>query len=233
MAYEKILILESTWANDADDYIRDSRSTARIYLSFESLLSLHDEPVFAVHRPLLAGRYLADIRQFVALPANRNGLNAVILSAHGSFSRVRRANRLVNRRRLHAIDGEVKLSRDIHDLKGMLGRTMFILDACDIGARVAAFRRAAGALAVVGFSKRVDWVDSAAFVLALLLHMQSDGIFHLRRAAHKRLMRLLNSLRRGPYRSLADALGVEWAFAPSNDPLGSADLRRSPSQRGC
>lgn len=46
MAFEKILVLESTWANDSDDYIRDSRSTARIYLSFESLLSLHDVPVF-------------------------------------------------------------------------------------------------------------------------------------------------------------------------------------------
>lgn len=231
MAYEKLLILESTWANDADDYISDSRSTARIYLSFESLLSLHDEPVFAVHRPLLAARYLADIRQFVSLPANRNGLNAVILSAHGSFSRVEKANRLVNRRRLHAIDGEVKLSSDIHGLKGVLARTVFILDACDIGARVSAFRGAAGALAVIGFSKTVDWVDSAAFVLALLLHIQSEGIFHLRRAAPQRLQKLLNSLCSGPYKSLTTALGVEMAFAPPNNSLERTGRDRPAAQR--
>ena len=43
VAHEKILILESTWALEAD-YISDSRSTARIYLSFETLLSRGDVP---------------------------------------------------------------------------------------------------------------------------------------------------------------------------------------------
>jgi hypothetical protein len=52
--HEKILILESTWATKSDNYVSDSRSTARIYLSFESFLSLHDVPVFAIHRPLLS-----------------------------------------------------------------------------------------------------------------------------------------------------------------------------------
>lgn len=218
MAYEKILILESTWADDEDDYIRDSRSTAQIYVSFESLLSLHDEPVFAVHRPLLAGRYVRDIRQFVSLPSNEAGSNVVILSAHGSFSRVQKADRLVNRRRLNAIDGEVKLSKDIHDLKGLLTRTVLILDACDVGSRVSAFRRAAGALAVIGFSKTVDWVDSVAFVLALLLHMQSDGVF-LPAALATQLKNTVTSLTQGAYKSLADKLGVEMSFAPPNPPL--------------
>jgi hypothetical protein len=86
VAYEKLLILESTWAAKADDYISDSRSTARVYLSFDSLLSLHDEPVFAIHRPLLAGRYLSDIEQFVGLPSNRTGPNLIILSAHPTLS---------------------------------------------------------------------------------------------------------------------------------------------------
>jgi hypothetical protein len=212
MAYEKILILESTWADDADDYIRDSRSTARIYLSYESLLSLHDEPVFAVHRPLLEGRYIADIKQFVALPSNESGPNLVILSAHGSFSRVRKGNRLVNRRRLHAIDGEVRLSKDIHSLNGLLTRTIFVLDACDVGSDVAAFRQAAGALAAIGFSKSVDWIDSAAFILALLLHMQDVGIFH-RNALSSAVKKTVTSLTRGSYKSLADALGLEVAFS--------------------
>lgn len=213
MAYEKILILESTWASDSDDYISDSRSTARIYLSFESLLSLHDVPVFAVHRPLLAARYVRDIRQFVSLPANTTGLNVVILSAHGSFRRVQKGNRLVNRRRLHAIDAEIKLSRDIHSLKGDLNRTVFVLDACDVGSRVAEFQSAAGALGVIGFSKSVDWVDSAVFVLALLLHMQSGGIFKKSRVSSRGIRHLVNELQSGPYRSLAHSLGLEVAWA--------------------
>lgn len=218
MAHEKILILESTWADDADDYIRDSRSTARIYLSYESLLSLHDEPVFAVYRPLLAARYVTDMRQFVALPSNESGPNLIILSAHGSFSRVQKGNRLVNRRRLNAIDGVVKLSKDIHSLKGLLAKTIFVLDACDVGSDVAAFRRAAGALAAIGFSKSVDWIDSAAFILALLLHMQGDGVFH-RNASASYLQKTVTSMTRGPYRSLTKALGLEVAFSPPNPPV--------------
>lgn len=214
MAYEKILILESTWALDSADYIRDSRSTARIYLSFESLLSLHDEPVFAIHRPLLACRYLRDIRQFVSLPANERGPNVIILSAHGSFRELQKGDRRVNRRRLSAIDGEIKLSKDIHDLNGYLSRTLFILDACDVGTKVDAFRRAAGALGAIGFSTSVDWVDSAAFILALLLRLQSAGIFHLQRARVEGLRRVVEAMCAGPYKSLAKELGVEKEFAP-------------------
>jgi hypothetical protein len=213
MAYEKILILESTWASDADDYIRDSRSTARIYLSFESLLSLHDKPVFAVHRPLLARRYVQDVRQFVGLPANRQGPNVIILSAHGSFQQIEKGARRVNRRRLNAIDGEVKLSKDIHSLNGVLARTLFILDACDVGTHLDTFRRAAGALGAIGFCRSVDWVDSAAFILALLLRLQSEGIFHLQRARVERLRGVIESMCAGAYKSLARELGVEKSFA--------------------
>jgi len=213
VAHEKILILESTWASESDNYISDSRSTARIYLSFESLLSLHDIPVFAVHRPLLAGRYIEDIRQFVSLPANARQMNIVILSAHGSFTRVQKGDRKVNRRRLHAIDGEIKLSRDIHDLKGELKRTVFILDACDVGARVEEFRSAAGALGVIGFSQSVDWADSAVFVLALLLHIQSRGVFQESESATDAIKNLVDELRQGTYRSLADSLGLEVGWA--------------------
>jgi hypothetical protein len=138
-----------------------------------------------------------------------------VLSAHGSFSRVKKGSRLVNRRRMSAIDGEIKLSKDIHGLQGDLERTIFILDSCDIGSQISAFRRAAGALAVVGFSESVDWVDSAAFILALLLHLQSAGIFHARRNLRKRIEREINRLREGPYKSLATALGLEVAFAPA------------------
>jgi hypothetical protein len=211
MAYEKILILESTWADTEADYIRDSRSTARIYSSFEALQSLRDRPVFAIHRPLLAHRYLRDMAQFVALPANRKGVNLIILSSHGSFRRIEKGNKLVNVRRLHAIDGEVKLSKDIHSLKGELSRTVFILDACDVGASASAFQHASGALAVLGFSKTVDWVDSAAFVLALLLHMQSEGILHEAKASPKPIGRLVKRLRTGAYRSMAKALGLQFA----------------------
>ena len=212
MAFEKILILESAWADDSNDYIRDARSTARIYLSFESLLSLHDVPVFAVHKPLLKRRYLSDIRQFVGLPANKKGLNILVLSAHGSFSRVQKGPRFVNRRRLDAIDGEIKLSKDIHSLKGALDRTVIILDACDVGTKVSAFRGAGDALGVIGFSKSVDWVDSAVFILALLLHMQSNGIFQRSQPSCQGVKRLVSSLRGGAYKSLAASLGLDVAW---------------------
>jgi hypothetical protein len=212
VAYEKLLILESTWAAEDADYIRDSRSAARIYLSFGSLLSLHDEPVFAIHRPLLAGRYLSDIEQFVGLPSNKTGPNLIILSAHGSFQHRRKGHRLVNRRRLHAIDGEVKLSKDIHSLRGKLQRTIFVLDSCDIGARVASFQKAAGALGAIGFSKAIDWVDSAVFILAILLRFQEEGVFQMRGSRAKKPATVLANMAKGPYRSLAKELGLEFAF---------------------
>lgn len=164
MAFEKILILESSWAESKEDYIGDYRSSARIYLSLESLLSLHETPVFAIQKPLLASRYLSDIKQFIALPANERGPNLIIICAHGSYSTVSRRGRLINRRRLHAIDGTIKLSKDIHDISDRLSRTIFVLDACDVGTHVSAFRKASGALGVIGFSETVDWVDSTTFI---------------------------------------------------------------------
>jgi hypothetical protein len=214
--HEKILILESTWALEADDYISDSRSTARIYLSFETLLSRSDVPVFAVHRPLLVSRYIEDIRQFVSLAANARQMNIVILSAHGTFTRVQKGDKKVNRRRLNAIDGEIKLSRDIRNLKGKLKRTVFILDACEVGERVGEFRKAAGALGVIGFSKSANWADSAVFVLALLLHIQTMEIFKQPQSLGRTLIgHLVEDLRRGTYKSLAEALGLEVAWADS------------------
>jgi hypothetical protein len=216
VAHEKILILESTWALDADDYISDSRSTARIYLSFETLLSRSDVPVFAVHRPLLLSRYIEDIRQFVSLPANARRMNIVILSAHGTFTRVQKGDKKVNRRRLNAIDGEIKLSRDIRNLEGKLKRTVFILDACEVGERPNDFLKASGALGVIGFSKSANWADSAVFVLALLLHIQTMEIFQKPQSLGRTLIQeLVNDLRCGTYMSLAEALGLEVAWADS------------------
>ena len=111
-------------------------------------------------------RYIEDIRQFVSLPGNARQTNIIVLSAHGTFTRVRKWDKKVNRRRLNAIDGGIKLSRDIHILKGKLRDTVFILDACEVRERVDEFRKAAHALGVIGFSQSVEWADSAVFVLA-------------------------------------------------------------------
>lgn len=213
MAFEKILILESTWAEHDEDYISDSRSTARIYLSLESLLSLQDEPVLAIHRPLLAARYLIDIEQFVSLSANRRGPNVIILSAHGSFRATPKGHRIVNRRRLHAIDGELNPSQDIHSLRGLLKRTIFILDSCDVGTNVAAFRQRTRALGAIGFSKAVGWIDSAVFILAVLLRFQEEGVFHMRRTSPKKPQSVLKDMKGGPYKSLVKELGLEVSFA--------------------
>jgi len=143
-------------------------------------------------------------------------MNIVILSAHGTFSRVQKGDRTVNRRRLSAIDGEIKLSRDIRNLKGKLKRTVFILDACEVGERVNEFRKAAGALGVIGFSKSANWADSAVFVLALLLHIQTMEIFQKPQSLGRTLIRhLVDDLRQGTYKSLAKALGLEVAWADS------------------
>lgn len=110
MAFEKLLILESTWANE-EEYIADSRSTSKIYQSLESLLSLHKEPVNIIQRPLLASRFVKDIEQFVSLPANRKGPNIIVISAHGSHKKVLKQNKQKHRRIISAIDGNINLSR--------------------------------------------------------------------------------------------------------------------------
>ncbi len=212
MAFEKILILESSWAENEEDYIGDYRSSARIYLSLESLLSLHETPVFAIQKPLLTSRYLSDIEQFTSLPANELGPNLIIICAHGSYSRVSRRGRLINRRRLHAIDGTIKLSKDIHDISDRLSRTIFVLDACDVGTRVSAFRNASGALGVIGFSETVDWVDSTTFILAMLLRFQTEGVFQMDRASPDKPKSIIQSMRRGAYHSLMKELGVTASF---------------------
>lgn len=213
MAYERILILESTWAASEDDYIGDSRSTARVYLSFETLQSRHEQPVFAVHRPLLAARFVEDIRQFVELLANTQGPNLIILSAHGSFRTQRRSGGKCNVRRLRAIDGLLRLSRDIHALKGYLERSVLVLDSCEVGTNIGAFRSAAGCLGAVGFRESVSWVDSAALVLGLLLNLQEKGVFSADDSQLRRVRDVIDGMSTGPYESLARHLGLETAFA--------------------
>lgn len=213
MAYEKILVLESTWAENDDDYIADSRSTTRIYSAVETLLSLRDVPVFVLQRPLLASRYLVDIEQFVGLEANRRGPNLIVLSGHGEHELVKKSNGdRAHRRVIHAIDGEVNISVDLRQLGDKLKRTIFVLDACSTGQKIESFRVATGALGAIGFSKDVSWVDSASFLLAFLLKCQEDGVFQLERANWQRPKNILESMSEGTYKTLAKSLGLEYSF---------------------
>lgn len=213
MAYEKILVLESNWAEGDEDYIADSRSTTRIYSAVETLLSLREDPVFVLQRPLLASRYLVDIEQFIRLKANSKGPNFIILSGHGEHEFVKKTNGdQAHRRIIHAIDGKINISTDLRKLNQKLKRTIFILDACSTGQKIESFRAATGALGAIGFSNDVSWVDSACFLLAFLLKCQEDGVFQLKRARRERPKEILESMSTTTYKSIAKSLGLQYSF---------------------
>lgn len=210
MAYEKLLILESAWS----DEIADSRATREIYTSLETLLSLQDDPIRIIQRPLLSSRYIDDIGQFVSLDANQRGPNVIILSAHGSYDLdIDNKGKRKHSRQLTAWDGDINISEDIRKINGNLSRSIFILDACEIGTEIKSFRAAIGALGVIGFSDSVDWIDSSVFVLTLLLRLQRSGVFHMERAGQERPKSILEEMKNGQYKSLMDSLNVEYSFA--------------------
>lgn len=211
--FEKLLILEGSWAQDPEHYIADSRSTTRIYSGFESLLSVQSNPVFIIARPLLKSRFDQDIGQFLDLPGNQKGLNVIILSGHGYYKKVKdEAGKMKHRRVLFAIDGKMNLSRRIRKLSRRLCRTIFILDACDVGTSISSFRDASSALGVIGFKESVDWIDSSVFILALLLRYQAEGIFQMKRLSAVKPQRVLEDMRDGSYRSLWKRLDLKFSF---------------------
>lgn len=209
---EKLLILEANWTDEEANYISDSRSTARIYASVEALLSLHEKPIQIIQRPLLKCRYKEDIKQFVNLAANRNGVNIIILSAHGEKKTLKKDEKIIHRRQISAIDGKINLSAGIQKISKELGRTILILDSCDIGKSLESFRKASGALGVIGFSKQVDWIDSVVFILALLLKYQEEGVFLLERSSLAKPKRILMEMKEGPYDALIKSLEVKYSF---------------------
>jgi hypothetical protein len=212
MRNEKLLILESSWAEDGQ-YISDSRSCSRIYRGVEALLSTQDLPILTVVRPLLACRFPTDIDEFVQLPCNQKGVNIVILAGHGRHKWVKIKGEKVHRRLIQAIDQEINVSRAIRPIRANLKRTIFILDSCQIGQGVRGFRQAGGSLGVIGFAETVDWIDSAVFILALLLRFQDGGVFQMERMSPVRPRKVLKEMKAGPYRDLIKHFHVESSFA--------------------
>ncbi len=208
MAYEKILILEGDWADD----ISDTRSTARIYGSIETLLSLQEEPIYIIHRPMLSSRFAEDVRQFVSLPANQRGVDVIILSGHGKKKLIRRGGKKKHRRKISAIDGDIDLGIEIRDLSPKLKRSILILDACEIGRSLDSFKEISGALGVIGFSKEVNWIESSAFLLALLCKYQEAGVFQFKRRSSVTPQKILEEMKEGSFRTLIENLGVEYSF---------------------
>lgn len=212
MANEKILILEAPWSSN----IADTRAVREIYSSAETLLSVHPEPIRIIQRPLVSTTYINDIDQFVSLECNKRGPNIIVFSAHGSHSLLKRSGGTKHRRELQAFDCDVNISAQIQKISANLGRTIFILDACEVGRNLKSFREAAKALGAIGFSEIVDWVDSSVFVLAVLLRFQDGGIFHLKRARTNRgntmpkTQRIIEEMVNGNYKSLAKSLGVQY-----------------------
>jgi hypothetical protein len=210
MSYEKILILEGSWAEEDEKYISDTRSTARIYRGIEALLSLQEEPINIIQRPLLSFRFVNDIKQFTKLRANSRGVNAIIISGHGRKKYVRKEGGKKIRRKIEAIDGDINLSIEINKVKESLNRSIIILDACNIGGSLESFYNISGALCVIGFSKTVNWIDSSVFIFALLCKFQEDGVFKLERVSLSKPRKIIKEMKDGAYKSLMDYLGVEY-----------------------
>ena len=218
MANEKVLIFEAPWAPDMIDRTHTTRD---IYTSAETLLQVGPNPVRIIQRPLVSSCYIGDIKKFTELECNQRGPNFVVFSAHGAFDKVTRAEgRRFNRRRLTAFDGDVNLSAGIQRIAESLHRTIVILDSCDIGTNIRAFFRASGAAGVIGFTKDVDWVDSTMLILAVLLKYSEAGVMtqaRIRRATEKTVpsqQRVLKEMIDGPWKSLAESLGIDSYFGP-------------------
>ena len=163
MANEKVLILEAPWSDD----IEDTQSTRDIYASAETLLRIGPVPVRIIHRPLISSTCVQDIEQFIDLDCNKRGPNVIVLSAHGRAvnRKSRSKQKRILQQRLTAFDGEINLSKGIRPLHDKLTRSIVILDSCSLGVTLSNFHSISGTLAVVGFAKEVDWVDSSMFVL--------------------------------------------------------------------
>jgi len=201
-----VLILEGNWGEDETTYLTDSRSTSRLYAALEDLLSLGSRPVKFIQRPLLAGRFAKDIRNFVSLTKDQGRGTVIILSGHGSRRKTKTGKK---RRVLQALDGKLNLSLQIKEVGDILGKTILILDSCEIGEKLELFQRVAKALAVIGFRQDVGWVESAVFILAFLDKLDDYKYFSNEAEIQHAATAAINAMWSIPYLSLAKHLGAE------------------------
>ena len=142
--------------------------------------------------------------------------NVIIFSAHGSHTLTKKNK---HRRKLGAFDGTINISREIRQLSEKLGRTIIVLDSCEVGEKVESFRQASGSLATIGFAGGVNWVDSSVFVLALLLRFQQEDVFHLQRARKStektkpKPEKVIREMLKGTYRSFSKTLDIEFSYS--------------------
>jgi hypothetical protein len=209
-----VLILEGNWGEDETAYLTDSRSTSRLYAALEDLLSLGSRPVKFIQRPLLAGHFVEDIRNFVSLTKDQDRGTVIILSAHGSRRKTKTGKK---RRVLQALDGKLNLSLQIKDIGDILGKTIMVLDSCEIGERLGLFQRAAKALAVIGFSEDVGWVESAVFILAFLDKLDDYKYFSNKTDIRHAATEAIKAMWSPPYKSLAEHLGAEKVIGNETD----------------
>lgn len=201
-----VLILEGNWAEDGGNYLTDSRSTSKLYTALEDILSLEQNPIKFIQRPLLNSRFIEDIKQFTSLTKNQHGGTVIILSAHGKRIKTREGKK---RRVLKAIDGKLNLSLQIKGVGKILGKTIIVLDSCEIGGGLNAFQKVANALAVVGFRESVGWVDSALFVLAFLDKLNNYEYFSKKSEIEVAAKKAIEAMWEPSYGVLADYLGAK------------------------
>jgi hypothetical protein len=194
MALEKLLILETDW--------QEGKPAGRLYGSVAGLPA--EPPLICRRRPFLAATYLQELRDFLSLPANRKGVNVAVFSAHGQYQPG-------EPRMLKGMDGRVDLG-ELRGLRGQLDKSIFILDACQVGSDLHSFISATGALGVLGFQKQVNWLASSVLVLALLRRFHQEGVFHMRRHSPIRPRKILDSMLAREYNTLMGQLGVTYLF---------------------
>ena len=214
MKNTKVLIIEGPWSDRVDD----NTSTTSFYSAAEQILSDGVRPIHVAKRPLIPSLYLRDIESFLDLPCNESGPNVIIMSAHGYIVRRKSSDRKGFRRAMSAFDGRINITKELPQLKEKLNRSVVVLDACNIGIKPLSLLDRCGAIAVIGFGKKVVWTDSSMFVLALLLKLQEARVFELRQVREltsvrrPRIERVINGMVEGVYSSLSVSLNVETAY---------------------
>lgn len=193
----KILLLESDWSAVLPDAPARVRSAAKLYAA---VLARAQAEILPLHK----ASWREDLLRFSALPENQRGPNIIVISAHGHW----RDKQCV----LAAADGQFDMCRELAALRKQLRRSLFILDACNLGRGVEEFQHASGALGVIGFQGSVEWTASNVFVLTLLRAWQAAGVFELKRALPGRAKQVLEKLPRQGYADLMNGLGVRSAF---------------------
>jgi len=209
MANEKLLILESCWSEGHRYRLTDRRSTTAIYKAGLDAINIGDRLV-TLTRPLISANFVADMDSFLSLPANRKGINVIILSGHGQkFQFEDDDGELVLTKSIAAYDGQVTLL-DIEELMYSMSRTILILDCCTAGEHIHKLFRSTDCFGIIAFASEVIWLDSTLFLQNMLLRFLIYGVFSMKQRRKDKVEAILKNMQRDGYKALMDKMKLRW-----------------------